>query len=323
MPNVNTNALAPKNNDTAYLVRVHQANMSTAQFLKAHVKNAITGDTFTGPNQERKVLPDCVTPKNEEDPDGDISVEEKTELVLSDPKFGMFSLFAYHWTRGKDNSALKRRNTVFCSHIFSLVFALPIMVFITQWLMYIAILAYQVRSYDAGLCPNEATWEGKILMSSIALFYFIKSFFLWDNIVDRTHRKKMIPSTSYIVMMDTFQEFGFNLLVYVTNLWCIFATDDFMDMFFNTIAMEFLMEMDNEFQRAYFTYLPGVAEDIYDKMFVTYRENVLMVNQKTHDSCRFRCCKRITWLPFKVLILMFLLLPFICFAMIIFGAACK
>lgn len=296
---------------------------STVGFLKAHVRNSITEDTFTGPNQGRKVMPDCITPKNEEFLQEDISIEEKIELVLSDPKFGMFSLFAYHVTSGHHNDAIKRRNTVFCSHIFSLVLALPILVFTTQWLMYYAMVAYQNRSYDAGICPNTAQWEEKLLMASISLFYFIKSFFLWDNIVDRTHRKKMIPSTSYIVMMDTFQEFGFNLMVYLTNLWVIFAEEDFMDMFFNIIAMEFLMEMDNEFQRAYFAYLPGVAVDIYDKHFVTYRENVILVKQKTHDSSNFRCCKRITWIPFKLLILMFMLLPLICFFMIFFGAICK
>ncbi len=296
---------------------------STVGFLGTHIKNTIIGDTFTGPDQERKVRPDCVTPKNDELLNEDISMEEKAELVLADPKFGMFSLFAYHITSGLHSIAIRRRNTVFCSHIFSLILALPILVFITQWLMFIAILTYQVRSYDAGICPNTARWEGKMLMAAISIFYFIKSFFLWDNIVDRTHRKKMIPSTSYIVMLDTFQEFGFNLFVYLTNLWCIFAEKDFMDMFFNIIAMEFLMEMDNEFQRAYFTYLPAVAGDIYDNMFVTYRENVIMVKQKTHDSCRFRCCKRITWIPFKLLILMFMLLPIICFFMIFFGAICK
>ena len=296
---------------------------TTIGFLQAHVKNTIAGDTFTGPNQERKVMPDCATPKNEELLNEEITLEEKTELVIGDPKFGMFSLFAYHISAGRHSAAIKRRNTVFCSHIFSLILALPILVFISQWLMYISILSYQVRSYNEGFCPNKSEWEGKMLMAAISLFYFFKSFFLWDNIVDRTHRRKMIPSTSYIVMLDTFQEFGFNLLVYLTNLWCIFADNDFMNMFFNTIAMEFLMEMDNEFERAYFSYLPGVAGDIYDKMFVTYRENVLMVKQKTHDSCRFRCCKRITWIPFKILILMFMILPVICFSMIFFGAICK
>ena len=137
--------------------------------------------------------------------------------------------------------------------------------------MYFAIVSHQARTYEDGICPNQAPLEEKLMMAAVSMFYFIKSFFLWDNIVDRTHRKKMIPSTSYIVMLDTFQEFGFNLLVYMTNLWIIFADPDFLNMFFNTLAMEYLMEMDNEFERAYFSYLPGVAADIYDNMFVTYR----------------------------------------------------
>ena len=297
--------------------------MSNAKFLHAHVKNTLSGDTFMGPNTEKKVLPECVTPKNDAEEQDDLTSEEKTELVIQDPKFGMFSLFAYHVYSGNHSFAMKRRNTVFCSHIFSLVFALPILVFLTQWIMYISIVRHQMRTYSGGICPNTAPVEERLLMVAVSLCYFIKSFFLWDNIVDRTHRKKMIPATSYIVMLDTFQEFGFNILVYLTNLWVIFAEKDFLNMFFNTIAMEFLMQMDNEFEREYFEYLPGVAVDIYDKYFVSYRDNLIMVNQKSHDSFSFRCCRRITWLPFKFLILLFLILPIICFIMIFFGAVCK
>ena len=83
------------------------------------------------------------------------------------------------------------------------------------------------------------------------------------------------------------------------------------------------MDMDNEFERAYFSFLPGVAVDIYDNMFVTYRENLIMVQQRSHESASFRCCKRITWLPFKALILMFIMLPAACFAFIFYGGLCK
>lgn len=297
--------------------------MSNVDFLQAQVRLQIAGDTFMGPNTERKVLPQCITPTHDCEENEELSPEEKTELVLQDPKFGMFSLFAYHVYSGTHSSTMKRRNTVFCSHLFSLVFALPILVFLTQWLMYIAIVRHQMRTYDGGICPNSAEPEERFLMVAVSLFYFIKSFFLWDNIVDRTHRRKMIPSTSYIVMLDTFQEFGFNILVYLTNLWVIFSEKDFLNMFFNTIAMEFLMEMDNQFEREYFEYLPGVAVDIYDRYFVTYRTNLIMVNQKSHESFSFRCCRRVTWLPFKLLIVLFLALPVICFVMIFFGAICK
>tara|TARA_B100000780_G_C21076265_1_gene433258 strand:- start:370 stop:1263 length:894 start_codon:yes stop_codon:yes gene_type:complete len=297
--------------------------MTSVQFLKSHVRSTF-GDNAFEPNQEKKVLPACQTPKQDDPLELDnISVDEKTEEVLSDPKFGMFSLLAYHWTRGHANTALKRRNTVYCSHIFSSLFALPLLVFITQWTMYIAVVSHQSRTYDSGVCPMEAPVEEKLMMVAVSIFYFIKSFFLYDGIVDRTKRKKMMPTNGYIVMLDTFQEFGFNIMVYLTNLWVIFADKDFLNMFFNTLAMEFLMEMDNEFERTYFSYLPGVAVDIYDNMFVTYRENHILVAQKKHTSWGFRCCRRITWLPFKFLIFMFMILPLICFIFIFYGGICK
>ena len=297
--------------------------MSSVDFLTSHVRSTLgTEDTFE-PNIEKKVLPACLTPNNNSyDPDT-MSEEEKTQEVLSDPKFGMFSLLKYHWTRGYKNAPLKRRNAVYCSHIFSSLFALPFLVFVTQWIMYISVISHQVKTYEHGFCPMKATIEEKLMMASVSLFYFIKSFFLYDDIVDRTKRKKMMPTANYVTILDTFQEFGFNLLVYLTNLWVIFAEQDFLNMFFNTLAMEFLMEMDNEFERAYFSYLPGVAADIFDSMFVTHRENAIMVQQKKYNSWTFRCCRRCTWLPFKILIFIFMLLPLTCFIFIFYGSICK
>jgi len=297
--------------------------MTSVEFLQAHLKNTLGSNVFE-PNQERKILPMCKTPtQGGGDNIDDISIEEKTEQVLADPKFGMFSLLEYHWSQGHKNAALKRRNTVYCSHIFSSLFALPLLVFLTQWSMYIAVVMHQVKTYNSGTCPMEAPPEDKLMMTAVSMFYFIKSFFLYDAIVDRTKRKKMMPTNGYIVTMDTFQEFGFNIMVYMTNLWVIFADKDFLNMFFNTLAMEFLMEMDNEFESIYFSYLPGVAADIYDNKFVTYRENAILVAQKKHDSQRFRLFRRMTWLPYKILIFLFMVLPLACFFFIFYGAICK
>lgn len=298
--------------------------MSTVEFLQASVRSSLQGDTFTGPNTEKKVLPECATPTvGQADDDDTTTVEEKTEEVLQDPKFGMFSLLHYHWSRGYQNNAMKKRNRAYCSHIFSCLLALPLLVFATQWIMYFAIVSHQVRIYDGGVCPNRAPIEEKLMMSAVALFYFIKSFFLWDNIVDRTRRKRMVPSTSYAAVVDTLMEYGFNLFVYLTNLWVIFSEPDFINMFCNTLVMEWLMDMDNEFERSYFSILPGVAEDIYDHLFVTYRDNAVMVRQRSHESAAFRCCRRITWLPYKTLMFMFMILPVICFVAIFYGGMCK
>ena len=105
------------------------SGMTSVQFLTSHVRSTLGSNAFE-PNQENKVLPVCQTPKQDDDEAiSKMSVEEKTEEVLSDPKFGMFSLLAYHWYQGHKNAVLKRRNTVYCSHIFSSLFALPFLIF--------------------------------------------------------------------------------------------------------------------------------------------------------------------------------------------------
>ena len=54
--------------------------------------------------------------------DEDATPEEKKDIVLASPSFGMFSLFKYHLKYGYLNKELKKSNKVYCSHIFSLIF---------------------------------------------------------------------------------------------------------------------------------------------------------------------------------------------------------
>ena len=53
-------------------------------------------------------------------------------------------------------------------------------------------------------------------------------------------------------MMDTFQEFVFNIFVYGANIWIVFVDNDIQNMILNSMAMEFLMQLDNEFEEYYF-----------------------------------------------------------------------
>ena len=74
--------------------------------------------------------------------------DEKLDIVLNDPKFGMFSLMKYHILRGYRNEELKKDNTMYCTHIFSLYAALPVLVYLAQWFMYIALIANEYSKFD-------------------------------------------------------------------------------------------------------------------------------------------------------------------------------
>ena len=93
---------------------------------------------------------------------------------------------------------------------------------------------------------------------------------------------------SYTSIIDTFQEFAFTLVVYGANIWVVFIEDDIQDMILNSLAMEFLMILDNEFEELYFQYMPGSAEDIYDNIFVSYTENKLLLEDRRQDDRCFR-----------------------------------
>ena len=106
----------------------------------------------------------------------------------------------------------RQENRVYCSRMFSMWTCLPLLMFMTQWFMFCALVVHQVRVYTDGWCPNNAMPEAKVLMGAIALLYFTRSFFLWDNLVNRSNRQPVV--SAWYTTFDAVQEFMFTLLVY-------------------------------------------------------------------------------------------------------------
>ena len=293
------------------------------KFMGAQVKAKFHDDLLIGTERSKKIIPDCETPnQNTLSGRDDLTDEEKKDIVIADPKFGMFSLMKYHFKRGHKNEILKKRNSYYCSHTFSLLSFLPIIIFFIQWAIYIALIAAEVRTHDGDWCPNTSTWDGKLIMFSVSLLYYIRSFFLWDNLTDRTRLNRMLPSVDIWVMLDTFQEFGFNLVVYLANIWIVFSNESVQEMILNSLAMEFLMNLDNEFEEIYFTYLPEVAVDIYDNLFVSFSDNKKKL-EKRNKSCAFKCIRHSFYVPFKLLVFSLMIFPIFCLFAAFYGAVCK
>ena len=283
-------------------------------------KMKMSDHLLLGGEHVRKISPGFHSPIK---PDEETTPDEKKEIVKGTPSFGMFSLFKYHLKYGYLNKELKKTNKIYCSHIFSLVMALPILVFMAQWLLYIALVAHEVNNFDGDICSNTSGIENKLMISGICMIYFVRSFFLWDNITNSISLKKMNKVSSFTSIIDTFQEFSFTLVVYGANIWVVFVENDIQNMILNSLAMEFLMMLDNEFEELYFQYMPGSAEDIYDNIFVSYEENkILLGDRQKEDKC-FRCFSYSVFIPYKLLVLAIFLFPLFCFFMIFAGPMCK
>jgi hypothetical protein len=285
-----------------------------------NVKLKLLDHLLLGGEHSKKVSPGFYSPIKAH---GHTTSEEKEDIVKSSPSFGMFSLFKYHLRRGYLNKEMKKHNKIYCSHIFSLVLALPILVFLGQWLLYISLILHEIKNYNGTICANTGTFENKMMISGICLIYFVRSFFLWDNITNSLSLKKMNRVDNITAILDTFQEFSFTLLVYGANIWVVFVEQDLQNMILNSLAMEFLMMLDNEFEELYFQYMPGSADDIYDNIFVSYDENkALLGDRRENDKC-FRIFSYLAFLPYKLLVITMFLFPFFCFFMIFAGPICK
>ena len=296
----------------------------SAEFAMRGLSHQMRTDLLTYQNRTRKVLPNCASPPaSGESTDLYKTEDEKREIILRDPKFGMFSLFKYHRTRGYHNDALREKNAMYCSHIFSYVLGVPILVVVAQWMLFISLIVYEASEYQEGYCPNKAPLPQKFIMSGVALMYFTRSFFLWDNMIDRTRLHKMVPVIDVWVILDTFMEFAFAIAVTVANMWLVFIEDDVTDMLLNSMAMEFLMQMDNEYEALYFEFLPESATDIYDNVFVTHRENRKLVGETLDKSRCFRITRNLSWLPFKILMFCTAVFPVVCLAFVFVGGFCK
>lgn len=247
---------------------------------------------------------------------------EKTEIVLADPKFGLFSLFLWH-AMGRSGTRSSGSSRFFCAHNFSLTFALPLLLFATQWILYIALVSHEIRTFDGDFCPNNGTFETKLMMLGIGMIYFIRSFFIWDSLTVQAAIQKMNRMDNISAIMDTFQEFLFNILVYGANLWIIFVEDDIQNMILNSLAMEFLMRADNEFEEMYFANVPEAAISIYDSMYVSRKENRKLVSKKRDQSFIYNSASCVLVLLYKMLVLVIFLFPVFCLTITFAGTYCK
>ena len=202
---------------------------------------------------------------------------------------------------------------------------MPLIIFMCQWVCLIALGINQWTDYTRGFCPNSGTVTEKILMMGISAIYFVRSSLLLRKNIASTfeNEAKLLADRAedsvfdFYTRLDWLHQFSHQILSTLFNLWIVFVANDVMDMVLNSLAIEFLTQLDDEFKTMYF--------DNYGRLKKRLHE-LEKTQVKTWESCQSKWMKRFDCAfgcLMLLIILASLLVPLLCLAMIFFSPYCK
>jgi len=250
-----------------------------------------------------------------------VEESDMADILLNWPAFGTFNLFM----------CSKSIYTKFC--------ALSIM--LVQVVVPVGVFAAQYHSYNKGWCPSTGSPSQRVLMSGIALFYLVRGCLIYDEKAvwksadedfpksskdlrpwHHESTKKFVKITESGLRCTTLASYGlidqtmhltYESLVLLLNLWLVFIADSALDIVLNSLAMEFVGKIDDEFKVRYFDLGYGhvIAKDI-----MTQELHKPSIDKGPADGCLL-CLGLFLWS------LGFFLLPVVSFVMLFYGAACK
>ena len=136
----------------------------------------------------------------------------------------------------------------------------------------------------------------------------------------RGHRSALARRTGFAglgvlhikyMIYDDFMNTFYVSMVYLLNLWMVFTTDEPIEMVLNSLAMEFLMNIDSEFTETF-------RQHLYGKELVEY-----VISNELHSKPATQCQISIGRAVSLVAYSVSALTPIICLIMVIYGPVCK
>ena len=232
----------------------------------------------------------------------ELTPEEKRQAILSEPKFGMLSMMR-----------------VFCRQERYTYALLPLSLMIGQWFVFFAVA---VHNFTEPQECGSSTFIMKLLFLGVCLIYYVESIQLIDNLSRRVQSRKTTAEASYSVMFDKLHEDVFSLCTFTANLIIVYSTEQLTDAVFNCLAMQFLSNLENEWQQAYYSTRLDEAVHVFDTVFVSANENTRKLLKKK-KSVLFRIIFKIANSIFAATYLAYRLLPLFSLAMLVMGIMCK
>ena len=171
------------------------------------------------------------------------------EYVVNSRDVGMFTLAAM------DPSPYSDR----CRWVTGPQLLMYLVIFV-QLVVPISVVHSEILKYDQGLCPNNANIFERAVAMSIGAIYVIRLTFQYskkmrdseDDDIPLRRNEHNPGKLLFYVTADEFMDKVYEGVVYLLNLWVVFIeTSDVISMIFNALALEFILQMDNEVKELY------------------------------------------------------------------------
>mmetsp|Transcript_36059 Transcript_36059/g.92914 ORF Transcript_36059/g.92914 Transcript_36059/m.92914 type:complete len:277 (+) Transcript_36059:175-1005(+) len=257
------------------------------------------------------------------------SLDRKLARALMEwPTFGLFSIFKTHPSIGIANKMIKLS---------------ALLLLVVQIVIPVALFLSKKAEYDSGYCPDVATPSLKVLFSTIALLYTIRTASTisskcvhWDNSSDENSVGPMMEQVlrertelglggsrlNDIGQFDAVMTLSYDALLYILNLWFIFIEEDPVEMVMNALAMEFVTRLDDEYKALYLKY-NGLAVSEIIKNEWHLKNSSKMLGDVPLCFCStspLLCCT--AWAN-RIGALLAVLVPVACLVMTVYGPICK
>lgn len=196
-----------------------------------------------------------------------------SEDVLEQTHIGIFTLVYLHRKPRTNEAALWTQ--------FLLLSTIVVQVTTPIVLLLTAIDSYDAENYENGKCPSKsikADAKTRVLAFMVGLLYVAKLNFLFAEKTSQKlkfirHDADNLRCLRIMVMIDSHMNMTYEGLVYLINLWIVFVTIEPLDMVLNALALEFILQLDDEVKRTYVgTYFR------YENINQRYRDTFLLTD---------------------------------------------
>jgi hypothetical protein len=126
----------------------------------------------------------------------------------------------------------------------------PVFIFAIQWVFLVCVVSEAYKSYSGG-CPNTGNSYTRALMTAISMLLFTRTIERnWDW-VSKVSKVDIVPNSSWlqaVSIIDGIFEVIFSSAVLICNLWLVFGAETPVEMVLNSVALEFIGDLDNVYK---------------------------------------------------------------------------